>query len=69
VENHHGLNYQTHLGFQYSQWITNMFSSFYGKDEMLLRVLERFRVKMISAWSKAAHVDIDGKSMISSGLE
>ena len=62
------LNSPTHLGFQFSQWITNLFSSFYGEEEILLRVLERFRVKMMSAWSKSAHVDIDGKSMIESGL-
>ena len=62
------LNSHTHLGFQFSQWITNLFASFYGEDEILLRVLERFRVKMMSAWSKSAHVDIDGKSMIESGL-
>jgi len=62
------LNSHTHLGFQFSQWITNLFASFYGEDEILLRVLERFRVKMMSSWSKSAHVDIDGKSMIESGL-
>jgi len=62
------LNSPTHLGFQFSQWVTNLFASFYGEDEILLRVLERFRVKMMSAWSKSAHVDIDGKSMIESGL-
>jgi len=62
------LNSPTHLGFQFSQWVTNLFASFYGEDEILLRVLERFRVKMMSAWSKSAHVDIHGKSMIESGL-
>jgi hypothetical protein len=62
------LNSPTHLGFQFSQWVTNLFASFYGEDEILLRVLERFRVKMMSGWSKSAHVDIDGKSIIESGL-
>ena len=57
------LDSPTHLRFEFSQWITNMFSSFYG-EQRLLRVLERFRVKMKAAWSKNAHVDITAKRML-----
>ena len=51
----------SHLAFQFSDWITNIFSSFYGPVP-LVRVLERFRIKQQAAWS-AAHVDVDPERM------
>lgn len=51
----------SHLAFQFSDWITNIFSSFYGPVP-LVRVLERFRIKQQSAWG-AAHVDVDPERM------
>lgn len=59
------VNSREALGFVFSQWITNIFSSFpFYQNKKLIRVLERFRVKMNAKWSKNAHVDINGLSFI-----
>ena len=52
---------RAHLSFQFSDWITNVFTSFYGRVP-LVRVLERFRVKQHAVWS-ATHVDVDPKKI------
>jgi len=51
----------SHIAFQFSDWITGIFSSFYGPVP-LVRVLERFRIKQHAAWS-AVHVDVDPEYM------
>ena len=48
-----------HLKFQFSDFVTGIMQSFYGKQK-LLRVLERFRAKTENAWSKNTHIDVKG---------
>ena len=48
-----------HLKFQFSDFVTGIMQSFYGKQP-LLRVLERFRAKTKNAWSKNTHIDVKG---------
>lgn len=52
-----------HLDFQFDQWTTNLFSSFYGEQTPLLRMLCRFRIKMTASWDNT-HVDIDVKTFL-----
>lgn len=53
------------LGFEFSDWVTKLFSSFeFYQDKDLIRLLGRFRVKMKAKWANSAHVDIRAYKMI-----
>jgi hypothetical protein len=59
------LNCPLVLGFEFSNWVTDLFSSFpFYQDKDLIRLLGRFRVKMKAKWAKSAHVDISAYKMI-----
>ena len=38
--------------------------SFYGVEEPIVRVLERYRLKTAQAWKGAVHVDIRGRRLL-----
>lgn len=57
-------NEPVHLCFQFSTFVTNLMQSFYGADEPIVRVLERYRLKTAQAWKGGVHVDICGRRLL-----
>ena len=56
-----------HINFCFSQFIQSIMASFY-KNQKMLCVLERFRIKTSNQWKGAYHVDVSGSTLISTEL-